>query len=301
MPGSKTYTSNKINELLESEFLGDFLELEKHNAKTVSNAFFGEVLKISLSLLIAAVVKLFDAKAALSSAPVTAATSLSAAPTDEVYTIIYLCAVFMLSYFLIHCIIIGGKWLFDSVFNKRILASQKAKAYITFHKKVENYIYLGISFENKYNSYISRRNFLKKEIFCDLAANYLSQSAHYFELAKDELYKLIPEKVEKRNKSFDQKNAQYLYFIGFPSIIIALVSAQRSLNRLLNTEDAIIAAANGIKVLAKQSHIQCSYVASLHSMLSDIRSYVSFYQNLLERVYDLQILFQSENNSHGDQ
>ena len=36
MPGSKTYTSNKVNELLESEFLTSINGLEKSRIKNIS-------------------------------------------------------------------------------------------------------------------------------------------------------------------------------------------------------------------------------------------------------------------------
>ena len=40
MPGSKTYTSNKINELLEMEFLDGVSKMEKHSAKNCRALFF---------------------------------------------------------------------------------------------------------------------------------------------------------------------------------------------------------------------------------------------------------------------
>ena len=50
MPGSKTYTSNKVNELLESEFLTSINGLEKSRIKNISKIFFEETLKVILLL-----------------------------------------------------------------------------------------------------------------------------------------------------------------------------------------------------------------------------------------------------------
>ena len=42
MPGSKTYTSNKVNELLESEFLTSINGLEKSRIKNISKIYNDE-------------------------------------------------------------------------------------------------------------------------------------------------------------------------------------------------------------------------------------------------------------------
>ena len=42
MPGSKTYTSSKVNELLELEFIDNFHDLEKNRFKGVSRTIFSE-------------------------------------------------------------------------------------------------------------------------------------------------------------------------------------------------------------------------------------------------------------------
>lgn len=291
MPGSKTYTSNKINELLEMEFLDVVSEMEKQSARKLTNAFFGEVLKISLSLLASVGIEYLSLKE----------TSTSAKPAVgsmgelivEMETIISLILVFILSYLLINLLVFAGKWIFSAVFNKRILPSEKSKSYADFHKKIINHIYLGISFENKYNVYVSMASKQKNDINFDLAANYLSQAVHYFRLAKDELSDLIPSQV-KRGSYLDRRNAMYLDYIGFPIINIALISGQRSLMRLLGTKDDILKVTDSIVVKANEHTIKQGYAKSFKVLFDDIGSYVDCFQDFLKRVADLQMLLQSK-------
>lgn len=291
MPGSKTYTSNKINELLEMEFLDVVSEMEKQSARKLTNAFFGEVLKISLSLLASVGIEYLSLKE----------TSTSAKPAVgsmgelivEMETIISLILVFILSYLLINLLVFAGKWIFSAVFNKRILPSEKSKSYADFHKKIINHIYLGISFENKYNVYVSMASKQKNDINFDLAANYLSQAVHYFRLAKDELSDLIPSQV-KRGSYLDRRNAMYLDYIGFPIINIALISGQRSLMRLLGPKDDILKVTDSIVVKANEHTIKQGYAKSFKVLFDDIGSYVDCFQDFLKRVADLQMLLQSK-------
>lgn len=290
MPGSKTYTSNKINELLEMEFLDVVSEMEKHSARKLTNAFFGEVLKISLSLLASVGIEYLSLKE----------TSTSAKPAVgsmgelivEMDTIISLILVFILSYLLINLLVFAGKWIFSAVFNKRILPSEKSKSYADFHKKIINHIYLGISFENKFNVYVSMASKQKNDINFDLAANYLSQAVHYFRLAKDELSDLIPSQV-KRGSYLDRRNAMYIDYIGFPIINIALISGQRSIMRLLGTKKDILKLTDSIDVKANEHTIKQGYTKSFNVLFDDIGSYVDCFQDFLKRVADLQMLLQS--------
>ena len=291
MPGSKTYTSNKINELLEMEFLDGVSKIEKQSAKKLSNTFFLEVLKIGLSSLITAIVEYFSLKGVL------VPKEPAAEPVDELMVqtemIVFMIAVFVLSYLLIHLLVVVGKWLFGAIFNKRILPSEKAKAYVDFHKKIVNHIYLGISFENKYSVYISLAETQKNEISFDLAANYLSQAVYYFKLAKDELSELIPTEA-KRNSYLDRRNAKYLDCIGFPIINIALISGQRSLRRLLGAKEIMLAAAKSITAEANEGSIKQGYLDSLGFLFKEIDSYADCYQSFLSRVADLHNLLKSQ-------
>ena len=238
MPGSKTYTSNKINELLEMEFLDGMSKMEKHSVKKLSGAFFCEVLKINLSLLMSAVVDFPSLAEFLAKA------QQAAEPMDEhivkIKTVILMIVAFIFSYLFIQLLFVIGRWLFSAVFNKRFLPSEKGHAYVEFHKKILNHIYLAISFENKYDMYIFQAAGQTTKIAVDLAANYLSQAVHYFKLAKDELYELIPPDANKHSY-FEKRNAKYLNYIGFPIIKIALISGQRSLRRLLETKATMLA------------------------------------------------------------
>lgn len=291
MPGSKTYTSNKINELLEMEFLDVVSEMEKRSAKKLTNAFFGEVLKISLSLLASVGIEYLSLKEISTSAK--PAVDPTGKLIVEMETIISLILVFILSYVLINLFILVGKWIFSAVFNKRILSSEKAKSYADFHKKIINHIYLGISFENKYNIYVDVASGQPNDINFDLAANYLSQAVHYFRLAKDELSDLIPTQV-KRWSYLDRRNAKYLDYIGFPIINIALISGQRSLMRLLGTKDKLLKITDSIVADANVLSIKQGYSNSLIVLFDEIDSYADCFQDFLKRVADLQMLLQSK-------
>lgn len=291
MPGSKTYTSNKINELLEMEFIDVVSEMEKHSAKKLTNAFFGEVLKISLSLLASVGTEYLSLKK--TSTPAKPAVEPMGELIVGMETIISLIIVFILSYLLINLLARVVKWVFSAVFNKRILPSEKAKAYADFHKKIINHIYLGISFENKYNAYVSMVSKQKNDINFDLAANYLSQAVHYFRFAKDELSELIPSQV-KSGSYLDRRNAMYIDYIGFPIINIALISGQRSLMRLLETKDDILKASDSIVVEANEHSIKQGYSKSFQFLFDDIGSYVDCFRGFLKRVADLQMLLQSK-------
>ena len=291
MPGSKTYTSNKINELLEMEFLDGVSKMEKQSAKKLSNTFFFEVLKISLSLFITAVVECLSLKGVL--VPKEPAVESMDELIVKMEMIIFMIVVFVFSYAFIHLLVAIGKWLFSAFVNKRILPSEKVKAHINFHKKIVNHIYLGISFENKYSVYILPEEAQKNEIIFDLAANYLSQAVYYFELAKNELSELIPTGA-KRNSYLDWRNAEYLDSIGFPIINITLISGQRSLRRLLRTKEKILDAAKSINAEANAHSIKQGYSDSLESLFDQINSYADCYQSFLSRVADLQNLLRSK-------
>lgn len=291
MPGSKTYTSNKINELLEMEFLDGVSEIEKHSARKLTNAFFGEVLKISLSLLASVGIEYLSLKE--TSTTVRPAVGSRGELIAEIETIISLIIVFILSYLIINLLVFAGKWIFSAVFNKRILPSEKSKSYADFHKKIINHIYLGISFENKYIVYVAMASKQKNDTNFDLAANYLSQAVHYFRLAKDELSELIPSQV-KRGSYLERRNAMYIDYIGFPIINIALISGQRSLMRLLGTKDKILKITDSIVADANELSIKQGYSNSLTVLFDEIDSYADCFQDFLKRVSDLQMLLQSK-------
>lgn len=277
MPGSKTYTSNKVNELLEHDFFDGINDIEKNKLKGFSKAVCTEILKICLSLLVTSLISLFTLPAQDSEANLLFN-----------FKIISICtAVFIGVYLLTNIIFWIGKWVLDAIFNKRLLTSEKKKSYLMFHKKIVNHIYLGISFENKYNVYISTASNKIDDLNLDLASNYLSQAVHYFKIALDEIQDLIPPDVKKDGWR-EKKNAEFLDYIGFPLLNVSFVSAQRSLNRLLATEIQIKNLTNSILANDNKTAIQLAYSSSIEGLFVEISSYINSYESNLERVLKLQ-------------
>lgn len=277
MPGSKTYTSNKVNELLEVEVIDSINDLEKQRLKSISTTLFCEIIKVSISILVTTLINLL----------ILSAKENTESSWSDLKIIAICISMFILIYPIINGLAIVFKWLFDALFNKRICSTEKKKGYLNFHKKIVNHIYLGISFENKYNMYISKASSQADDLNLDLATNYLSQSVHYFKIAKDELQELIP---EKNSGVLEKRNAEFMDFIGFPLMNVSLISGQRSLNRLLAAEQKICNLAQEITAEANGGVIKQAYLTSISSLYSEIKRYVSRYEDFLERSIALQIL-----------
>lgn len=278
MPGSKTYTSNKVNELLEHDFLAGINDMEKHRLKGVSFSIFKEVLKLCLSLFFTTLMSMLT----LSTKEENQSDLIFSLEVISIFT-----AVFIGFYILTHIIFFIGKWVFAALFNKRIFPAEKKKAYLIFHKKIVNHIYLGISFENKYNLYISNATNKIDDLNLDLASNYLSQSVHYFKIALTDIQDLIPPYI--KGKDFREKmNAEFLDYIGFPLINVSLASAQRSLNRLLATESQVKDLTNSILANNNGTTIQLAYSSSIKGLFEEINSFINSYELNLERVLNLQ-------------
>ena len=277
MPGSKTYTSNKVNELLEHDFFDGINDMEKHRLKSFSKSIFMEIIKICLSLLLTTFISIF-----------TLPTQDNESSLIINLEIISLClAGFICFYILTNVLFVVVKWIFDALFNKRLFSSEKKKAYLIFHKKIVNHIYLGISFENKYNAYISHASNKTDDLNLDLASNYLSQSVHYFKIALSEIQELIPPDTQKRGWR-EKKNAEFLDHIGFPLLSVSLVSAQRSLNRLVATETQIKELTKTVLANANEQAIKQAYSNSIEGLFSEINLYICGYESKLERVLCLQ-------------
>ena len=281
MPGSKTYTSNEVNELLEAEFIDSINDLEKQRLKSISNTLFWEIIKVSVSLLITTLINLL-----ISPAKESPENSLS-----QLKMIAICIFVFIIIYLIINGLAIVTKWLFDAFFNKRLFTAEKRKGYLNFHKKIVNHIYLGISFENKYNMYLSKASSDADDLNLDLATNYLSQAVHYFKIAKEELQELIP---EENNGVLEKRNAEFMEFIGFPLMNVSLISGQRSLNRLLSTEQQICNIAEEITAEANGGVIKQAYICSISNLYSEIKRFVSRYEDFLERSIALQTLIEKD-------
>lgn len=288
MPGSKTYTSNKVNELLEAEFIDSINSLEKQRLKSISTTLFGEIIKVSVSLLVATLINLL-----MLSANASSENKNSESLWLELQIIAICILIFILVYLTVNGFVIISKWLFDALFNKRLFSAEKKKGYLNFHKKIVNHIYFGISFENKYNMYISRATSEADDLNLDLATNYLSQSVHYFKIAKEELQELIP---QKNSGALERRNAEFMDFIGFPLINISLISGQRSLNRLIATEQQICDLAKAITAESNGGVIKQAYFSSITDLYSEIKTYISRYEDFLERAMALQILIEKQND-----
>ena len=282
MPGSKTYTSNKVNELLESEFLTSINGLEKSRIKNISKIFFEETLKVILSLLVTTIIGAYSN-----------ITNKETGDLEYNLKIIAIgLAIFLGAYLLLNGLHLIAKWLFHAVFNKRILRSEKKKAFWTFHKRIINHIYLGISFENKYNEYLRHSSENENDLNFDLAMNYLSQAVHYFEIAENELDDLIPDTVSSNKRPI--KDANFLAHVGYPLLNVSLVSAQRSLNRLFESKDKLEEIINKVQARANVEAIKTGYLYSEVALFDEIYSYTGKYNQFLERT----LFFQETYNNN---
>ncbi|MBQ8314990.1 MAG: hypothetical protein IJX95_04525 [Lachnospiraceae bacterium] len=276
MPGSKTYTSSKVNELVELEIFDGLQDLEKQRLKGISFTIFLEVIKISLSILITSLLQL------------PSATDEKELILDLKTSAICIC-VFVVVYLVLNLLVIVGKWLFDACWNKRRLLREKKLGHAYFHKKIVNHIYIAISFENKYIAYLKRSSSVKDNLNVDLGVNYLSQATHYFKIAKSELVQLIPPEAKRRGKR-EIKNAQYLAFIGYPVLNSSLVSAQRSLHRLLMSNEEIMQLINNIDEDENVATIKKGYGDSVEKIYFALKQYADDFEEFLERVLTLEKL-----------
>lgn len=248
MPGSKTYTANKVNELYEIE-VHDTLHAMEHKHGLVSNAFW-EVLKISLSVLLTAIVSV---------------SSTSGVDGTGIDMLIYYTISFIILYVVLTALFKLLRLLIEILFSARIFPSVKKEYYNLFHKRTLNYIYLGISFENKYSSYLEK---CAKEDYVnnpcsdtDLIINYLSQSVYYFFLAQEEFDKVIPKRTQSERK--EKLNKKFLEYIGFPYLTISLASAKNALERLVNHISCLTSV---ISKSAYPDDIKNSYTVSISKL-----------------------------------
>lgn len=275
MPGSKTYTANKVNELFEVEFINDIGTMEKQRLSGISFKLFLEVIKICISLFVTTLI------------------NRSILPNGDepisLYDLMLIISkyilVFILAYVIVYGLAIVGKWFFNAFFNKRLLCSEKKKAYLNFHKKIVNHIYLAISFENKYNMYITLSGEQSNSLNLDLAAIYLSQSVHYFKIAYEELCELVP---PKRKGKAEKRNASFMDYMGYPLVNVSLISGQRSLERLLENQNVISDYIENIKAKSNEGIIKTTYLNSIKELYVEIKFYKNKYESFLERSVALQ-------------
>lgn len=282
MPGSKTYTSYKANELLESEFLDTLQSLKRNRFWDISNIIVSEILKISLSILISAIVNYM----------ITPPEIIHNILPKELSTIAVFIFLFIIIYLLMYFVLVMIRLILDTLFNKRRRQTIKNAAYETFHKRILNHIYLAISFENKYIVYLSKQHNSIDDLNFDLAINYLSQAVHYFKLSKISLNKLIPPLV-KNTGYRERKNAEFLGHIGYSILSISLVSGQRSLNRLYNTKSKILNSVSNISSTSNNSTIRLNYTTSINMLFSEINDCISQFNQHLVRTTKLHNDFQN--------
>lgn len=218
MPGSKTYTSYKANELLEFELLNAIQSMNKKRSSSFRFTLFWEVVKISISVVFAS---LFS--------PYIDGKSLS----EQWNFLGTLVLLFLLSYLAVSGLLVVAKWLFDALFNKRRLRKEQVYANDYFHKRILNYVYLAIGFENKFNCYLQKYSCCSNNCSeVDLIVTYLAQAVYYFEKANTELKKIIPPKEMEKNIKKEKVNAEYLSIIGYDYLITSIEGSINSIKRI---------------------------------------------------------------------
>ena len=279
MPGSKGYTLNKVNELFEIEMYESAKIAENKRGKSVATTIFKEVVTITLSILGTTYYNyrfMLPQKEIIETIPY----------TEQIHLLLYHILGFIIIYVLLTGLTKLIKWLFEIIFGKRLLPSVKKKSYDQFHKKILNYIYLGVSFENKFSLYLS--NYLRNEnsryytANIDLAVTYFSQSVYYFDKAYLEIENIFPYRT-KRNGRKENGNAKFLKHIGYSHLLISFSSACNSLSRLnksINLLETKITSASDIE--------KNYYKLSLNELNENhIKRLISVYEELLVRTKSL--------------
>lgn len=291
MPGSKTYTSNKVNELFEIEMQESAYNSEAKKTKSIACMFFVEILKISLSLLGTIY---FNYKLNFSNLNISEKLSYS----DQILFLIKIICGFIVLYLSLAAFIIILKIIIEWLFGKRVFRGFRRKAYALFHKRILNYIYLGASFENKYNKYLNNylndNNSPDYSKFLDLTMDYFSQSLYYFNKAYIEIDEFYPKKV-KQNGRKEKLNAIFLNRIGFSHLIISFVSAYNSLKRLDDSIDLL-----ETRIVHCPNIISESYKLAIDDLKqSYIMSLISNYDMLIIRTKALSQCFNNQKTDNN--
>ena len=277
MPGSKTYTANKVNELFEIEVHDTIHEIETQHS--FRSGFFLEIIKIAISVLLSTIASIHTSDSNI----------------QGINLLIHCIVIFILLYIVLTGLFAIGKYLVGTLLSRRIFRSIRKEQYNLFHKRTLNYVYLGISFENKYSSYLDKN---KNCTFVngpssdtDLIINYLAQAVYYFSIAHDGFEIVIPK--ETNNKRKENINAKFVNYIGFPYLAISLSSALNSLDRLddyiSQLKDALRKAAIPPErmdiYLTSISELQDNYIKLLKSSYFGSLSRV----NALRNSYDISV------------
>lgn len=236
MPGSKTFTSTKSNELLEYDLINEIKSINDSNLQKVCSKITIEFFKLLFSFAITSVLS------------ISKNIFHHLTNSEDAYNLLLMLydamkvfIIFLLSYIFIHYL---GKFLtslFNLVFNERILNAKKDNYKRMFYSRTYNMIMLGISFENKSNHY--KNNFaeeiksktyneiVKDSNYIDLIVMYLSQSIYYFEVAETDLCKIIPVRMSGKK---EKVNLNYINHICISNLKLDLNSSINSLCRLSN-------------------------------------------------------------------
>lgn len=250
MPGSKTYTSNKVNELFEIEMQESAQLVEDKKGKNIASTVFWEVLKIAASIL---GTTYYNYRFMLPEKEITDTIPYS----EQLRLLLYHILGFIVLYILLTGLCKLFRWLIEIFFSKRVFPSVKKQSYDRFHKKILNYIYLGVSFENKFNVYLthhleSEENLNYATDF-DLTINYLSQSIYYFDKAYSGIDDIIPQRI-KPNGRKEKANAKFLKYIGYSHLLVAFASAHNSLMRLVNSTEILKSKISDIPTTISESY-----------------------------------------------
>lgn len=224
--------------------------VEDKKGKNIASTIFWEVLKITASILGTTYYNycfVLPEKEIVDTIPY----------SEQLRLLLFHILGFIVLYILLTGLCKLFRWLIEIFFSKRVFPSVKKQSYDRFHKKILNYIYLGVSFENKFNVYLMHH--LKSESSLnyttdlDLAINYLSQSIYYFDKAYSGIDDIIPKRI-KPNGRKEKANAKFLKYIGYSHLLISFASAHNSLMRLANSTETLNAKITNIPTVTSESY-----------------------------------------------
>ena len=284
MPGSKTYTSNKVNELFEIELYESVQFSEEKKGKSLTSTIFQEVLIIAASIL---GTTYYNYRFMITDTEI----SSSIPYPEQIRILLSHIFGFIIFYVFINGFLKLTRWLFEIIFGKRCIPSVKNQSYNQFHKKILNYIYLGVSFENKFNVYLL--NNLKDENSSnyrtdfDLSITYFSQSIYYFDKAYSEIENIFPQRI-KPNGRKEKSNAAFLKFIGYSHLLTSFTSAFNSLVRL---NESITTLNSKLSADSKNYNFYKSAIDDLQE--NSITRLIDSYEGLLTRTLSLKNRYSS--------
>lgn len=280
MPGSKTFTSTKNLEFLESSLMEEYQKLQ-HQPR-LKRAFSGvvEVIKIVASAILSA---FFALKTDLSK--LFSQTNLEYLIEDIVILGIKICCVFFLGYILVSFVLYLLSFLLDAILNSRRWKSRRENAKQIFYKITVNLIMLAVSFEHKCYAYHEQEKKFPcgpaKNAWLDLEIEYFLQAITYFQFAEQRLIDLIPEKMHLKCK--ERVNRQYIDYIGFGNIIAHIEIALQSMKRLREFFSNIVTGEEDFKTLRERIN-ECEYTYPINKQGEFLDELITEYEKHLKLV-----------------